>query len=321
MLQTTTAKIRFIESIFGKGNLAGDGINFDVRCPFCAPNDHKKKKLAIRLVDDANHCWTCGWKSRTLAPLLKKLGLNLQLNDYLKDFLNSDIFISEEVKNEIRLPKDFRLIVFGNDHDPDCIAIKRYLNKRGLTDDDLWYHKIGYSNEPRWYRRVIIPSYDDRGNLNYFVTRAIDANKKPKYDNPNIDKNLIIFGEQNINWLKPITLCEGVFDGMKCGSNSIPLLGSDLNEDAYLFNKILAHSPKIVIALDGDMWSKKTPKLVKSLEKFCIDVVVADTRGIIDPGSETKSVMAEIINSAQCMTWDNIFHEKLNNASRTKLSI
>ncbi len=316
MVVSLTDKLKFYESIFGRGRLSGNGKNFDVRCPICAPTDPTKKKLAIRTTDDANHCWTCGWKARSLVPLLRKYGTQEHLSFYLeltgRGKESSLVTATVETVQKIELPKDFTLLTKSNDMDPDVKAAWRYVYSRGLTDRDAWYFKFGISNDPRWKRRVIMPSFDAEGNLNYFAARAIDKDRKPKYDNPDVDKNPIVFNEINIDWSKRLVLCEGPFDLVKCPENSTALLGSDLDERHEIFNQILLHNTPIALALDGDMWSKKTPKIVKKLQEYDIDVLVVDVRPWGDPGSMSKSEFEIVLNEAKPLFWEDSFRTKLD---------
>lgn len=318
-MHSLTDKIKFYESIFGRGRISGNGKNFDVRCPICAPLDVSKKKLAIRTTDDANHCWTCGWKARSLVPLLRKYGTQEHLNLYNEltgksgkfDLVTAEI----ETTQKIELPKDFRLLTLANDIDPDVKAAWRYVYSRGLSDKDAWYFKFGVSDESRWKRRVIMPSFDSQGNLNYFAARAVDKDRKPKYDNPDIDKNPIVFNEINLDWKKRLTLCEGPFDLVKCPENSTALLGSDLDERHEIFNKILIHNTPIALALDGDMWHTKTPKIVKKLQEYNIDVIVVDVRPWGDPGSMSKLEFEKALSEAVHLDWSDMFSNKLGKAS------
>jgi DNA primase len=312
-----TDKIKFYESIFGRGRISSNGKNFDVRCPICSPNDASKKKLAIRTDDDANHCWVCGWKARSLAPLLKKYGSQEHLVAYREFTGGNPKPITAEIDSQkkIELPKDFRLLTLASNIDPDVKAAWRYVYSRGLTDRDAWYFKFGVSDEPRWKRRVIMPSFDCEGNLNYFVARAIDKDKKPKYDNPDVDKNPIVFNEINIDWSKRIVLCEGPFDLVKCPENSIALLGSDLDERHEIFNKILLHNTPVALALDGDMWHKKTPRIVKKFQEYNINIVVVDVRPWGDPGSMTKAEFDSALLEAKPLTWSDVFSDRLKKAT------
>ena len=309
-----TDKINFFESIFGHGKLSGNGINFDVRCPICAPNDVTKKKLSIRTDDDRCHCWVCGWKSRTLAPLLRKYSTQTQFNAYramIGETGNYNQLVTGAVEDikKLELPSDFQLLVFASENDPDVKAAWRYLYSRGLDEKDAWYFKFGISSEHRWKRRLIIPSFDSEGKLNYFTARAIDKDKKPKYDNPDVDKNPIIFNEINVDWTKRIVLCEGPLDLVKCPENSTALLGSDLDERHEIFNKILLNSTPVALALDGDMWNKKTPKISKKLQEYDITNVVVDVRPWGDPGSMSKAEFEIALSEAKPLSWqDNILN-------------
>ena len=322
MVLSLTDKVNFYESLFGRGRLSGNGKNFDVRCPICASSDPTKKKLAIRTTDDANHCWTCGWKSRSLLPLLRKYCTQDQV-DYYKQQIgiyNDFIFVEEEEEKKIELPKDFCLLTLGNARDPDVKALWRYVYDRGLDEKDAWYFKFGFSNEQRWKRRILMPSFDKLGRLNYFVARAIDSNRKPKYDNPDVDKNPIVFNEINIDWSKRIVLCEGPFDLVKCPENSTAMLGSDLDERHELFNKVLFHNTPVALALDGDMWNTKMPKIVKKLQEYDIDVVVVDVREWGDPGNMTKEQFRVALLSASTLGWNDLFFNKLNKAMTKKFN-
>lgn len=313
MVHSLTDKIKFLESIFGRGRISGNGINFDVRCPICAPIDATKKKLSIRTDNDANHCWVCGWKARSLVPLLRKYGTQEHLNAYRELTGCSELVTADLEKiQKIELPKNFQLLTLANDKDPDVKAVWRYVYSRGLTDRDAWYFKFGISDDVRWRRRVIMPSFNSEGNLNYFVARAVDKDRKPKYDNPDIDKNPIIFNEINIDWTKRLVLCEGPFDLVKCPDNSTALLGSDLDERHEIFNQILLHNTPVALALDGDMWDKKTPKIVKKLQEYDIDVVVVDVRPWGDPGNMSKSEFEIALSEAKPLFWKNRFLSKLD---------
>jgi hypothetical protein len=323
---TLTEKLAFIESVFGPYTISAKCVNVEVWCPVCK-NKNNKKKLSIKLENDLNHCWLCGWAARSLAPLLAKYSTRDKLEEYKRKYRpTAKETSSEEVKKqEAILPNDFRLLTESTDsRDPDTRAIYRYLRiARGLSDRDLWFYKIGYSNEFKWQRRAIVPSFDVNGNVNYYIGRTIDDKVRPKYDNPNVDKNPIIFNEINIDFTQAserLVICEGVFDMFKCGNNAVPLLGSDINEQSALFDAILVNNKSIALALDGDMWETKTPKLAKKFTSYNIDVVIVDTRSFSDPGSASKQQFADALSIATPYSWESNFTTKLNRASQTTMA-
>jgi hypothetical protein len=323
--------VRFVESVFGTGKLSRDSRNFDVRCPICAPSDKSKRKLAILLENGQAHCWSCGYKAHTLAPLVKKFGTRDQLAEYRDRFMPEaernrrclDLDVVEPEK--LALPKDFRLLVTASLRDPDVLAMRRYLLEplpkgRGITERDMWYFKLGYSNELRWKRRVLVPSFDAQGELNYFVGRAIDRFRRPKYDSPDVPpgyKSTIVFNELNIDWSQELVLCEGTFDLMKCPDNAVPLLGSDLNEQSVLFNAIVVHSTPVVLALDADMRVKKTPRIARKLAEYDVPVKIA--RVETDPGDMTKQGSKQCLADARPFSWDDAFMDRLD-AVQTRLA-
>lgn len=323
---TLTDKVRFYEKVFGSGRMARNCKNFDVRCPICAPKDPSKKKLAIHVEDDKVHCWVCGYKAYTLAPLIRKHGTLEQLVEYRDRFMPEStytnrciqVWIDSPEPPKLELPADFRLLATATSRDPDLLAIRKYVHlDRKLTEDDLWYFKLGYSDEPRWRRRVIIPSFDKHGELNHFVARSIDRFKRPKYDAPEQVTGKIVFNEINVDWSKRLVLCEGAFDLMKCGDNAVPMLGSDLNEESALFNAILVHGTPIALALDSDMRLKKTPYVARKLMEYDIDVIIVQVR--TDPGDMSKKDFRSALKAAQPMDWNRHFLDRLENAARVRL--
>ena len=82
-----------------------------------------------------------------------------------------------------------------------------------------------------YQNRIIIPSYDSDGQLNYFVGRDFYKSNM-KYKNPPIPKDIIGF-DLYVDWDEPIILCEGVFDAMAIKNNSIPLFGKTILPKLY----------------------------------------------------------------------------------------
>ena len=130
-----------------------------------------------------------------------------------------------DTKVFISLPKEF--ISLGESpkgFNPEYKHAIHYLTQRGIGIKDIIKYNIGYCKEGLYGQRVIIPSYNSDGSLNYFVSRSYCPENKMKYKNPPISKNVICFDSQ-VNWNEPIILCEGVFDAITIKRNAIPLLG------------------------------------------------------------------------------------------------
>lgn len=320
---TLTDKVKFYESIFGSGRMARNCKNFDVKCPICDPKDPNKKKLAIHTDDDRVHCWVCGFKAHNLASLVRRFGSREQLIEYRDKFMPEGSYSSpfvDEVDDKpakLTLPKDFKLLATTNTNDPDVLAIRKYMLTRRISDRDQWFYKLGYSEQPMWKRRVIVPSFDAKGEINLFVGRAIDKFRKPKYEMPDGERKHVIFNEININWTQRVVLCEGSFDAMKCGDNSVPLLGSDLNEESALFSSIVANGTPIALALDADMRITKMPRIAARLAVYDIDVIIVTVPD--DPGEMSKQEFRTALAAAHPFDWQQTFKDRLEFASKVSL--
>lgn len=311
---TISEKISFIESAFGKGNTANNLTNIEVRCPICdGQKPTNKKKLAIRLADDVTHCWVCGFSSRSLLPLLKRFGTQEELQQYKEKFATIKLGTQQpEEKEVLRLPEGFRLLALCPENDRDARDVKNYLYDRGLSERDLWYFKFGVSNA--LFRRVIMPSFDSMGSLNFFTARAIDSEKKPKYIDPAKEivlKTEIIFNEINIDWTKEIVIVEGPFDMTKCPDNSTCLQGNQLSESTALFNEIIYHDVPVCLMLDDDA-KLRSSKIAKHLSKYGIRVRCASLGSFHDPGEMTKQQVMSCIASAKNWEWEDHIREKFN---------
>ena len=111
---------------------------------------------------------------------------------------------------------------------------------------------IGFCYQGPFENRIIIPSYDEEDNLNYFVARSYLSRTKMKYKNPEVDKDTLIWNDHLINWDEPVYIVEGAFDSIFL-PNSIPMLGKFMTN--ILFNKLYDNAKKIVIVLDPDAWN------------------------------------------------------------------
>jgi DNA primase len=112
---------------------------------------------------------------------------------------------------------------------------------------------IGFCDKGSHSGRIVIPSYDKEGELNYYIARSWNPTSKAKYKNPEAEKDKIIFWENLIDWDKDVYLVEGAFDGLFL-PNSIPMLGKHMSE--LLFETIYKKAKSnIIICLDADAWS------------------------------------------------------------------
>lgn len=131
--------------------------------------------------------------------------------------------------------------------------VLKYCQQRHLTETDVWRYKIGYCFTGKMAGRLVVPSYDAGGKMNYFVARTVRKGIKPPYENPETPKKQFVFNELMIDWSRPVWLVEGVFDMFKIPStNVVPLIGKEFGFDYRLFEKLVENNTPTIVALDND---------------------------------------------------------------------
>ena len=233
-------------------------------CPVCSYDikglDHLdgKGNLEINYVEGVYKCWSCAETHDThgrLNYLVKKYASRAQFKKF--DLLMPDEVaeLEKKIYKKVRLPKEFipfATASVGLRMTPIFKTAYNYLRDRHVTDEMIKKFNIGFCYEGKYANRIIIPSYDIDECLNYFVARSYEKKPFRKYDNPEAEKQLIIFNEHLINWDLPIGIVEGPFDHIFV-PNSIPMLGKKMSD--LLFNMLYEKAKKIIIVLDGDAWA------------------------------------------------------------------
>jgi len=240
-----------LSSVLGThSTLRGNELAF--YCPFC---HHHKQKLQVNTETQKWHCWTCNSGGKKLTSLLRRLDVDKNTISVIREIYGDSNYNPQtedsETKIFINLPKEYiSLAEEPKGFNPEYKHAIHYLNQRGIGLKEIIKYSIGYCKEGLYARRIIIPSYNSDGSLNYFVSRSYYAEEKMKYKNPQISKNIICLDSQ-INWKDPIILCEGVFDAITIRRNAIPLLGKFPSKT--LVEKIFMNGvTDIIISLDND---------------------------------------------------------------------
>jgi DNA primase len=265
-------------------------------CPRCAEekgldNGDGKGNFEVNYRKHVYHCWACGETYGTHGPLGKlfdQFGTKKQKKVY-NLIKPEELKVQDVKKNILKLPEGFMSFEDSNARFIPHIEAMRYLKSRGITDEIIKKYKIGYTVTGDYAYRIIVPSYDIDGTLNYFIARAWISSKM-KYKNPPVPKDDIIFNERLINWDKDVYLVEGVFDGFFL-DNSIPMLGKALSK--LLFETLYEKANgSIIICTDGDAWSNGLKmyhelnggRLYNKIKiiKLPIDKDICDLKGQID---------------------------------------
>jgi hypothetical protein len=289
-------KTQVLKMVLGepKRNEPAEKGELDYACPFCNSGT-RKKKLAVNVNKDVAHCWLCEWHG-SVHSLFRKLQTdNVLVQRYFRrKFRELEKLREQEPKVEIELPEGyFPLYKAINEGFIVKTILRDFCYQRHLTSNDIRKYNLGYTSEGRFAFRIIVPSYDENGNLNFFSARAYPIEQKPKYLFPHISKNDIIFNELFIDWKGTVVLVEGVFDALVT-PNSVPLLGKELHD--LLLSKLIKSKSLVKLLLDGDEEGLKAAKQVgRKLLKHGVPVEVAFCPPDKDPSDLGKEKVKELL--------------------------
>jgi len=280
---------------------------------------HHKQKLQVNIKTQKWHCWVSNTGGRTLFQLLKKINAPHKHFDELRELVGDTPRYKKKsnskVNDVVQLPTEFKPLWNGGDS-----IVKRhslsYLYKRGIDDSDILKYNIGYCDEGSYSNRIIIPSYDSDGTLNFFVGRDFYSSKM-KYRNSPTSKDIIGF-DLFINWDEPIILCEGVFDAMAFKRNAIPLFGKTVMKT--LQKKIIDFGVKtIYLALDNDA----IIDAVKISENFINNGIEVKMMKFEekDPSETGFETLLYLINRTEQTKFSDLMRLKLNGKTRKHMEI
>lgn len=267
-------KLDILQSIFGE--CWAEGKNYLFYCPKCT---HHKPKLSINITKNVFKCWICGY-SGSLTNLVRYYANNAQKSlwqevdgkvDFALSNLEKELFEKPpKIIPQVSLPSNFISLTSSNAKGLAAPHFK-YLAERGMGKKEIFKWRMGFCLSGQYSHRIIVPSVGLNGKVNYFIARNIKEYGYHYLAPFDVSRDDIIFNELDIDWLKPITLVEGVFDAVKVGENAIPLLDSQLNEKSKIFQEIIKNSSTVYVALDADA-KKKENRLIKFLLSYDIKV-------------------------------------------------
>jgi DNA primase len=311
---------RFLGECRGVNEKSGQ-LRFD--CPKCSEikgivGGDGKGNLEVNVNEGVFNCWSCGETHGTRGNIDKLFWLfaNRELYNEYKELYSDDhiSYLAKEGINDknkvISLPKEYIELDKKNIKKNGFIDAFNYLvTYRGLNDLIIKRYKIGYCNSGKYKGRIILPSFDVNGNVNFFTSRAFH-NIKPKYLNEKIDKRTIIFNEYFINWDANIYLVEGPFDHIVV-PNSIPLLGKVLLDEIFIKINDRANSD-VIIFLDGDAYENSLNIYKKlSSDRLYGRIKIIKLKMGLDPSLIFKKYgskgIFEALKSAEKVSFSKIF--------------
>lgn len=316
-MEENSILLHLLESVLGKSIPKSKG-NHAFICPFHTSNPPGKKNFEINL--DTNEkkenlwaCWGCQKRGKTISSLFKQLKVTTNKINELKLILKPGSKKQYTPVESINLPEEYiSLTDFSHLSKLTQLEARKaiqYLKERNITKNDILKYNIGFCENGNYSNRIIIPSYDSKGELNWFEARSYKEGIYPKYKKPSISSSKIIGFELFINWDAPIILTEGVFDALVIKRNVIPLFGKIIN-NALMEKLVKSSVDRIYIALDPDaiktsiICAEKLMNLGKQV--FLVEI---DGKDISEIG---YSRFLNILEKTEALTFSKLMQFKLN---------
>jgi DNA primase len=296
-----------LESVLGKGKKDKHTFDYAFNCPIC---NHKKPKLIVNTQTGNYNCWVCHppTKGKTPISLFVKLGVDTERINEMKSYFKNDHSKIEDTREKaIFLPKEFESIT-NNDGSLEYRRAASYLKMRGIQAHDVLKYNLGYCKAGRYRNKVIVPSYDKNGKLNYFIARSFEKDPFLKYDAPAITKTEIIGMEYFINWTVPVILCEGAFDAIAIKRNAIPLFGKTIPK-ALMLKLVESQVKTVYLALDNDAL-KEALTYSQTLLDHGKEVYLIELEGK-DPSELGFEKMTQLLQKAKPLTFADLLLRRL----------
>jgi len=296
-----------LESVLGKSKPDKNKKDHAFHCPIC---NHKKPKLIVNISSGQYNCWTCHppTKGRTPVSLFKKLAVDKARQIEMKSYFSNDRTKIEDVISEkVFLPKEF-ISMTDNDKSLEYRHAAVYLKNRGITEFDVRKYNIGYCKIGRYRNRVIVPSYDKNGQVNYFIARSFEKEPNQKYDAPSVNKTEIVGLEYFVNWSVPVILCEGIFDAIAIKRNAVPLFGKSITK-ALMLKLVESQVKTVYLALDKDAL-KEALSYSEQLINLGKEVYLIQLEGK-DPSDLGFENMTKLLQKAKPLTFGEIILKRM----------
>jgi DNA primase len=301
-----------LESVLGKAKPDKNKMDHMFHCPICK---HKKPKLVVNIVTGQYNCWTChpATKGKTPVSLFKKLEVAADKIIEMKQYFKGDKTSLENYNpTKVTLPEEFiSLSIIPNGINIEYRHAMAYLKQRRISREDIKKYDIGYCASGRYRNRIIVPSYDKNGQLNYFIARSFEKDPFLKYDAPSCSKTEIIGFEYLINWKIPVILCEGSFDAIAIKRNAIPLFGKTIPK-ALMMKLVESDVKTVYIALDNDAL-KESMTYAESLINMGKEVYLMELEGK-DPADMGFETITKLLHRAKQLTFSDLLIKKMQAA-------
>ena len=208
--------------------------------------------------------------SKKMTDVLVAFGIP---EDELKKCISMNFFKPKIEKVDINKPSELGLpslevplpvgsVLITDDTSPWCEVGRAYLESRCIDFSSMPFY---VTDEKSMMGRVIIP-YLFRGKIIYWQGRALDSSIKPRYKNPQVERDNIFFNMDELyrHTDDPLFVTEGPLDSLSIGKNAISTLGSSLSKFQLKELKRISTRRRVIFVIDKNANGHKLGKTVLS---------------------------------------------------------
>ena len=318
--------ISILEKVFGSPKRAGDIKEYEFNCKTkVCRNDEDKYNLAYNSQNNIFQCWKCKYKGN-VHKLVSDYGTQEDLKRVSLVLPTKKPFKKEKKSEEYNdmitcsLPEGFKYMSKKSNSKYYKSAVRYMLQERGWDWDKIKKYNLGYTeNKGNRKYRIIFPSYNQYGRINYYVGRTYYDVVKPNYMGPpkeEVARTEIIFNSKNINFDIPVFLVEGVFD-MSCLYNALPMLGKEPAN--VIIKKLVEHKSRVVLCLDEDALHDSI-EIYNKLSSYGLDVYFVEIPDDIDDFHKKhgKQATIELLKTCKKLDFQYMFRKFALKESKKK---
>lgn len=240
--------------LFGQIQVSGSEIR--VCCPFCPERLDIDPDIGFHLWINpglnAVHCFRCHYKGSVYRTLRARGMVNFQGLDIGED---SQVEASPVLYPALKFPEGYRPF-FPKPSSKMGIKAWEYITSRGVTEEQLQEHRIGYAIKGFYQLRIILPVLS-RDELVYWTARSF-LPAKIRYLNPCKEdcprgKSEVVFNLDIAAETGKLIITEGYMDALAIGRSGVAILGSDLSTTQMVLIRETGVKD-ITVCLDGEAW-------------------------------------------------------------------
>jgi len=250
-------------------------------------------KLEINLVNDRFACWRCHYRGHSIKLLKKYGGVNQSRKYAALCGLNLIESPQHIVPEDLRLPNEYEFVLDSNSFLAN--RCKEWLSSNGITEKTIVQNRIGFCSTGKYRDRLLFPSLDFDGKLNYFITRHMFDDGNFKWLKCEKSLKRTIYNDIFVDWSRPVILVETVKTYLKHFNvidNMIVCNGSYVSKEYLLFSKIILEDcPKIFVAFDEDARHEALQTL-NNFNEFGVQCSLVDLKNQSDQCSAEDFIKA-----------------------------